>query len=56
MQTERSLKIAITKAKNALKNSTGTLEDKILLKISVSEKENELHQFKLNYFDREATK
>jgi hypothetical protein len=53
MKTERSLKIAITKAKNKLKDCNGTLAEKIELKSKVKQAEKELHDFKLNYFDRQ---
>lgn len=51
--TERGFKNKITRAKNALKNCTGALEEKLILKKKVKTLEDEFHKWKLNYFDRE---
>lgn len=50
MKTERQLKIAVTKAKNKMLGSSMTLAEKIELKKAVKLAEDELYNFKLNYF------
>lgn len=52
MDSDRSFRNRITRAKNALKASTGTLEEKIALKRKIKELECEYHNWKLTYFDR----
>ncbi|CAK0757181.1 hypothetical protein CCP3SC15_2260001 [Gammaproteobacteria bacterium] len=50
-QTERQLKVKITRAKNKLKNSNGNLEEKIQLKAEVKKAEKDLRDHRLTQFD-----